>query len=514
MQHGQLRHLGGGRAQVVGEGAREKTPIIGIGEFLVERDADAPAEGPFDLAPRQQRVQELAVVVHGDVLVDAHLAGIAVDLDAAEIEHEPVGQGGVDLVGRVGRLQFRRRPHPGFAHAGLHARGQPARRPVRGARHPVETERVVRVIGGEDLAVGEDHVVGRHVQPLSGDPRQLVAHLARRQIGGNRRRRRKAARIIAGGDGPGVLVGVVLQVDVDVPGLQPQFIGDDLGQRRRLPLALGNAIGGDRDAAQRLGGDRRVGNGSALEAAPDAVLVGQDGAEVSHVGLAGLDDGAVADAVKPPFGPRLVAARLELVEPAVADRHLDGPRVVARIVERPRRRPVGEGAGGDQVAADDVEGIEAELDGDALHHALDAEVHLRPAEAPHHAARQLVGHHQAVGDGEVLDVVGAGQAAVLAVQRPRHGRAQIGAVVVQLVETEGRDLAVAGDRGLEADDAVGGRRRRRKVFETVFHPFDGLPDHLGGGGHEHHIGEDRLLDPEAATRIPGRADAQAGPLDA
>ena len=62
-----------------------------------------------------------------------------------------------------------------------------------------------------------------------------------RLVGGDRGRGREPAGIVAGGDRPGVLVGVVLSVDADVLGPQAEPVGDDLRQHRRVTLALGES---------------------------------------------------------------------------------------------------------------------------------------------------------------------------------------------------------------------------------------------------------------------------------
>ncbi len=55
-------------------------------------------EAAGDLAGHHAGMQHAAAVVHGDVFVDAHRAGDAIDLDAAEIEDEAVAERRVDLV--------------------------------------------------------------------------------------------------------------------------------------------------------------------------------------------------------------------------------------------------------------------------------------------------------------------------------------------------------------------------------------------------------------------------------
>ena len=93
---------------------------------------------------------------------------------------------------------------------------------------------------------------------------------------------------------------------------------------------------------------------------------------------------------------RLVAALLQIVEPAVADRGLDRARIIAGVVERAGRGLVGKLLRRHEVAPDHVEMIEPELDGDPLHQPLQRQIKLRPAEAADEARRHLVGQHDAV----------------------------------------------------------------------------------------------------------------------
>ena len=87
-------------------------------------------------------------------------------------------------------------------------------------------------------------------------------------------------------------------------------------------------------------------------------------------------------------------------------------------------------------------GSSLQLDRDRVHHALDREIELRPAKAAHRAGRAFVGHHNVVEDVDVLDAVGIGRQAMHAIDRRRHRRAQIGAVVVPVRQPQANDDAV------------------------------------------------------------------------
>ena len=97
------------------------------------------------------------------------------------------------------------------------------------------------------------------------------------------------------------------------------------------------------------------------------------------------------------------------------------------------------------------------------------------------------------------DVVGAGDGAVHAVERPRHRRAQIGAVVLELVEPQREDAAILGDGGFDLSDPVGAGAGGQEMLEPVLDPFHRPACDAGGDGREHDIGEHRELDAEAAA---------------
>ena len=87
-------------------------------------------------------------------------------------------------------------------------------------------------------------------------PLSFSASCAGRHVRGDGGARREAAGVGAGGDRPLVLRRVHLQGHVDVVGLQPQLVGDDLRQHRLVALALHGDVGGHRHRAERIDVDR------------------------------------------------------------------------------------------------------------------------------------------------------------------------------------------------------------------------------------------------------------------
>jgi hypothetical protein len=130
----------------------------------------------------------------------------------------------------------------------------------------------------------------------------------------------------------------------------------------------------------------------------------------------------------------LVAATFELGQPALAHRQFEGRRIVTGIEQRAGRGAIRKGLGRDEVATEDVQRVQPELDRDPLDQAFEREIHLRPAEAAHQAGGRLVGQHYPVAHQQVVDRIGAGETAVHAIEGGRLGRAQIAPHIVELVE--------------------------------------------------------------------------------
>ena len=216
-----------------------KLPSVGIDEFLVERGAERMRKPAGHLARHHAGMQHAAAVVHGDVFVDAHRAGDAIDLDAAEIEDEAVAERGVDVV----RLRSARSV---AAASRTRSRGAPGRHPAAcpapNGRRGDARRTAARC---RDCRVARD-AAGRELDLLR--PRTLSCAAAARaslslmrSAGKLHRaadRRREAARIIAGRDRPGIARGVHVGDDADVGRLQPERIGDDLRHHRAMALAL------------------------------------------------------------------------------------------------------------------------------------------------------------------------------------------------------------------------------------------------------------------------------------
>ena len=357
----------------------------------------------------------------------------------------------------------------------------------------------------------EAHVVCRAVESLARDAGEALAHPQRCEVGCARDGAGEAARIVAGGDGPGVPLRIVLQRHRDPVRRQSQRVAHHLREDRAVALALGQRVGHHRDGAERVDRDRGVADGAVLGPRLAPFLGRQHRGDVTHVGDAGLHRGGEADAVEPALRPCRIAFGAQGIERSLRRAVIERGGEVAGIEQGAGGGAVRHGVGRHQIAPDDVKRVEAEHFGHALHQALQRIVELRPAEAPVEPRRRLVGDDDAVRHREMGDAVGAGEVAVAAVERRGLRCLQVGAAVLQLIEAERRDAAVGLHRRLDLRHPVGRGVGRQQVLQPVLDPLDrarGLPRRERHGDDER---EDRLLDPEAAARIRHGAQPEPRP---
>ena len=236
--------------------------------------------------------------------------------------------------------------------------------------------------------------------------------------------------------------------------------------------------------------------------------------DVAHVGDRRLDDAGEADAEQPPVvaRPRLLCA--QLVVAGQAQHLVQAALVVARVVHRAGRRAVRHVLRAHEVAAGELRRVEPEAAGGDRHRPLQREVELRAAEAAVEAARGPVGEHDAAAHGEVLHAVGAGQAAVHAVERGRLGGAHVGADVVDEVEPQPEQLAVGGERRLDLGQPLGGARRREQVLDAILGPAHRHPEAPRRDGQQHDVHVDAGLHAERAAGVRRGQQAQPGGPDA
>ena len=300
----------------------------------------------------------------------------------------------------------------------------------------------------------------------------------------------------------------MLHVHRDVARPDAQCVRDDLGEDGAVALPLRRRRDVHHDRAGRIDGDRRARRRAVLRPGPRALRGGQHGGDVAHVGDARLDHRREPDAVTASGASRGVAPCAKPREASAAGGGVERRAIVAGVEQGAGRGAVRERLLRDQVAADDVEGVEPEGLRDAVDEPFEGEVHLRPAEAPVEPGGGLVGEDDAVADGEVRDPVRPGHVAVGTVERGGLRRAQVGAAVVELIPAQRGDRAVSGDCRGKRRDPVGGRGRGQEVLQPVLDPLDRAARLARGEAHRDDIREDGLLDPEAPARIPRGAQPQ------
>ena len=161
--------------------------------------------------------------------------------------------------------------------------------------------------------------------------------------------------------------------DIDLRQRHAQPVGDQLRQRRLMPLAMAVGAGQDGDAAGRVDAD------GAHLIQPGA------GAERAHHGrgrdAAGLDIGRDADAAQLAARLGLGPARLEAGVVGADQRLVQRGLVVAAVILQGDRRLVGEGIGRDEVAAADLDLVDPSLPRRDIDQALHQEGRFRPAGA-------------------------------------------------------------------------------------------------------------------------------------
>ena len=215
-----------------------------------------------------------------------------------------------------------------------------------------------------------------------------------------------------------------------------------------------------------------------------------------------------------PVGARARLRGAELVVAGQLEHALEAREVVARVVDRPRRRPVGHLLGAHEVAARELGGIEAEAPRGDVHRALERAVELRAAEAAIEARRRAIGDDDAAAHGEILDVVGAGQAAVHAIERGRLGRADVRADLVDQVEPQAEQAAVGVERRLDLARALGRHRGRQQVLAAVLRPAHGHAEAARGDRHQHDGVQHGGLGAERAAALGRREQPQLRARDA
>ena len=226
-------------------------------------------------------------------------------------------------------------------------------------------------------------VIGPRLEHRRRDHARLVAHLARDDR--HRPARHRCGAAAVGAEPVRGLVGVAV-AHLHVLGRDPELLGDDLGERRLVALALG--LGAEAD--HRLAGRVHAQVGPVVHRQAEDVHV------LARPGADALCEERDADPHQLAAGALLGLLAAQVVVARDVHRDLHRLGVVARVVRPAGGRLVGELAGLDEAAHAQLDRIGLHLEGEGVHHPLD-EVHgLGDPEraAVGHASGRLVRVHR------------------------------------------------------------------------------------------------------------------------
>ena len=334
-----------------------------------ERLADALGQTAMHLAFDDHGVHDLAEVVHGHELVDAHHAGFGIHFHFADV--------GAGRVGEVRRIveRFFRKP-------GLQLLQRIVRRHIGGERHLGEGERLVGIHHAERAILERDLIFLRfqHVRRdflAFGD--DLVARLHQRGTA-----HRERARTV-GAEGVVRPAGVAVQ-HRHVLERHAELVRDDLRERGFVALAVAVRAGGDGDGAGHVHAHFAHFKQTHAGAQGKRHLRGR---EAAGFNVAGEADAALL-AVR--FGFRPAVGKAGVVR--VGEGFVQTRVVVAGVV--------GEGDGGfvrkvarlDEVAAAQIRGIHADFPRRGFHQPFHHVGGFRPAGASVRIHRRGVGEQR------------------------------------------------------------------------------------------------------------------------
>ena len=272
--------------------------------------------------------------------------------------------------------------------------------------------------------------------------------------------------------------------DADAAVVEAERVGADLRHRRLEALAHRRAAGEDLDAAVGVHGDPRpVGR-------PAAALFEEE-----------REPGPYALPGPPPPGE----AGLERVPADCGERLVEQQRVIARVQrQRGDARLVesegaGQGRARDQVAAADLDPVDAERRGRRVDQPLADERALVAAGGAVGRRRRLVGQPQPADRAEGGHPVEAGHHAHRAVGHAGAVGAHVAALVVAELVLDRQHPPVGIDRDPGAMTLFAALVGRRQMLLPVLDPFDRAAEPPRRGQDQHVLGIELAADPEPAA---------------
>src|SRR2546426_373310 len=225
------------------------------------------------------------------------------------------------------------------------------------------------------------------------------------------------------------------------------------------------------------------------------------GGDVAHVGDGGIHRQRHADAEPAPGRARLGLLAPQLVVARDADGLVQRRGIIAAVVVATRRRAIRELLRPEEIAPAELDGVEAELLREAVHHAFGLEVEVAARVAAVGSGEALVGHHHRSIDFEMLKTVRTNEITGRTKTATRLGTADVAADVVQPLEAHAEHGAVRLRRHLAVRDAVGAARRGEEMLAAVLDPLHGHAGVLRRQPDQRHVGGDARLYPERAADV-------------
>ena len=296
--------------------------------------------------------------------------------------------------------------------------------------------------------------------------------------------------------------GAVAVHDLDILDPDPEFLGNDLGERRLQALAVGGDAEGRRNRAGRIDFDRcALGTGVDRHARRRR----DTRADARQFGIGRDSD---ADQPAPLPRRRLPGPPFRIAEPV--ERRTEALLEFRAVPDDSGAGLVGKFLVAHQVPRPHLRGVHVQPPGRHVDQPLHDEGRDRPADAAIRPGRRLRGRDRAHPPAVVRDPVGAGQEAhdLDRLQRRRPGIDRIGADIADDVGLQPKKPPVRVERQFRPDNLVESLAGRRQVFHAVAGPFDRPAEAQGEGADHDFLRIERGLGAEAAANI-GRHDPQA-----
>ena len=443
-------------------------PVTGWPE-AVARDvlhqdlADALRHAAVDLAVQQHRVEHRADIVDHGVARDLHRAGLAIDLDFADMAS-------VRIVLHVGAIDR------GRGQTAFHVLRQFCR-VRRGPRDLPHGQCPVGLRAGEN-SLREVDVGDIDAEQMGGKRLRLGGDLFDRAVEcrSGERRRARASRSLAEKD----LVGVALHV-LRLIGMNAEAVADELLEHGLVALALRDASGKQRDRARTV--EAHLG---ALESERAGTLDRIGNAQAAQLAALARLRAALGE-------PRDVGASHPLVEDLFEFAAVIGEGQPG--LERHR-------LGRNEIAPAQLGRIDAGLVGGEIDQPLDHIGGFRTAVAaigPHRVGVRVHGRDIGMDRGRAID---PGERAQI-VEEVRRAGLQVRAHVGDGLHPHAEERAVLVERKLGVGDVVARLGVAEKGLRARALPFDRTAGELRSEQHQRRLVEDRRLHPEAAADVAG-----------